>query len=178
MSKVDPPSTDAPCGFIYNIPGRKKHFSCDARRQLEPATKTDRPAGAHTDDSWAHLANHTLGTGTTANQGQGKQRRSASSLSPRPLMFCFVFFFGYNERRGRHLLSPPLRPPPFFSCISTHQRGKYLLVCGPSSDCFVCLTDAFPIVCGLEARCRATVPVLTIFGPALTNKRRSADKEA
>lgn len=65
---------------------------------------------------------------------------------------------------------------PFFY-IPTHQSGKYLLVCGPSSDCFVCLTDAFPIVCGLEAHCRATVPVLTIFDLALMNKRGSTDKE-
>lgn len=50
------------------------------------------------------------------------------------------------------------------SLHQTHQRRKCLSVCGPSSDCFVCLTDAFPIVCGLEARCWATVPVLTIFG--------------
>lgn len=64
-------------------------------------------------------------------------------------------------RKASCLTSPPLPPPRLHQ---THQRRKYLSVCGPSSDCFVCLTDAFPIVCGLEARCWATVPVLTIFG--------------
>lgn len=89
-------------------------------------------------------------------------------------MYDFCFGAMKDEEGSSSRLSSTL---PFF-CITTHQRWKYLLVCGPSSDCFVCLTDAFPIVCGLEACCRPTVPVLTIFGPALTNKQGSTDKEA
>lgn len=91
--------------------------------------KTDRPAGAHTDDSWVRLANHTLGTGTAAKQDQGKQQRSAdpSSLCPpvfaRDLWCVFFFvFFSCNERRGRHLLSPLLRPPPFFLHHNSSER--------------------------------------------------------
>lgn len=145
--------------------------------------KTDRPAGAHTDDSWVRLANHTLGTGTAAKQDQGKQQRSADPSSLCPPVFardlwCVFFFFSDVMKDEEGISSRLSSALPLFFCITTHQRGKYLLVCGPSSDCFVCLTDAFPIVCGLEACCRATVPVLTIFGPALTNKWRSADKEA
>lgn len=49
------------------------------------------------------------------------------------------------------------------SPLASHSTEKNLRVCGYSSDCYVRLTDAFPIVCGLEGRCWATVPVLTIL---------------
>lgn len=116
--EVDPPSTDAPCGFIYNIPGRKKHFSCDARRQLGPATKTDRPAGAHTDDSWARLANHTLGTGTTANPRPGEAAAfGLESFAQTSDVLGYFFFPGImkDEEGISSRLPSALRPPHFFS---------------------------------------------------------------
>lgn len=100
-----------------------------------------------------------------ASYRDAKQQRSTDQASLRPPVFTrelWCVFCGCNERWGRHLVSRLLHFPLVHQ---THQRKKKgLSVCGPSSDCFVCLTDAFPIVCGLEARCWATVPVLTIFG--------------